>query len=287
MATPQTANSHERLDNGSISTMLGSVNTELKCLSIGPLTTDAALNQQSVHEAAIGEVGSSLLRTKLQAPVIGKLLARMPEDIVITEGEKGDRKFRLAEPYGVVASGLAGQMLTLSVESALPTRKLVGEAFTLKDGNKDDWLHPIETRLIILTSLLMNARDAWADSKDILTACEPLGLGKFKALHQLATLRGHRMVEQRVKPRHRAPGLRPNQYRIDTTRAPFSTAELIDRYLKIVGKLAVQDADLITEGHEALTKIRHNKKIVPYLVKRSFASSNHFGKTVQRKNKKA
>jgi hypothetical protein len=63
----------------------------------------------------------------------------------------------------------------------------------------------------------------------------------------------------------------------------MAPSEIVERYLSIILLTSVVDVDFLADGLDKLNKISSDSKAVPYLIKRSFASGGHAGKSTKHK----
>lgn len=276
MTTSEAAAPASHLDIATITTVLGGVNTELKCLALAPLDTDSPLTQQALHQNTLSDYGDKLLQRKIPPSELGNVIAGMPEGFVdISTNPGGERTFRLGR-IGYSAAALGGHLVTMSRETAVPTRTLVGESFKLQKPDGRECIGTIEARLVVLTGLLTLAEKRWQPTAALAEEFSRFGLTSNSTVSaHLTHLVEVGLVDCRPNPRHAGR----YQYRIAGENGHVPPAETIRRYLAIVGRFALLEPEFMDQGRADLEKIRQEKKLIPYLVKRAFASTKHTGKT--------
>jgi hypothetical protein len=248
---------------------IGATNNELKCLVLGAMGAEPISAKDLHHRLMVEADGASF--HDMDPRRVGVSLDRVPEKLATSEVVPGIGKLYTKTEAGEVATGLAGHMLTLSLEANRPLRTIVGD---WKPGNGER-VDSIEARLVILTGLNAIARNRWQYMSVLRSEVERFGMPS-KLIHpQLERLVSAGLTEKRTGAK-RSGGLE-NQYRLGqkSTDGMVKPFEVVGKFLGIVRKFSALEPEFIDEGVEQAHTIAANKSLVPALIKRSFASDSN------------
>lgn len=257
------------LDIESVTVFLAGCNTELKCIAMEGMEPGVPQTENGIFDSTLlGTAGSSL---KVVRPNnLGNVLAKIPDALVAKERRADGKRLFIQTEMGRLACGLGGHLLHLSEQSSRPIRTWVGEN-TGQVGSSEK-MSNFEARLIVLTVLHRLASGRWRQTGTLLGAMQDLGLQPHAAQTHLKKLRGISLVES-TSFRREGKFMTKNRLRAKDNYYPPS--DLVANYLRIIGRFAVLDNELLTEGYAHLRRICHDEQQIGSLVKRSYAGSSH------------
>jgi len=290
MLTPDQTGGFPPLDIYRVTRVLAGVNTELKSLALAtlsdgmsdPLDEQIPMHEDEVYSALAIEAGGNSPARKLTRSAIGELLVNMPNGLVEVDRVEDGRLFARTQSGGL-ATAVGGHLLTLSIDSGVPTRTLVGEHLPSRKVSKvDNTVDSLEGRLIVLSGLSNSAAHEWRSTTELIREFETYGLSRPAAYSHLKTLWLKGIIECEERDSTKKGAFRPKDYRLKQKNGAFPPTDLVQKYLEIVSRFAILDPVFVAEGLQMSEDISHNRNQVPALVERSYSSSGHTGKTFKR-----
>ena len=283
-ATPnvdsQTA--HENMPDhvpGSIMALLvGALNTEAKCITfasipdVAELTPVATIRSELAKNGAYDLVDSSTYNAQGIIRKMDTLLVNVVSDSH-RDPVRASMWVQKDQAIGPFATGVAGALLDVSLTHNMPLRRLLGEQFTTPQVNA------IETRLGTLCTFA-----SLATSGELI---DRIAVGYDIAQQQgvnHSTARRHvdKLIESGILTTNRLS----NQFvEFRTLPDGRDTLEITLELLGRIGKLATQPHAEAERGRRLAKEIATNERIVPALIKRSYASTGHTGKSTPRKHR--
>lgn len=260
------------------------LNTELKCLIMESASAKEYLRSdqtfQNMYPFPRKIEGPRLFRGFYPSRIDGPAKQIGLPYLGVSHDDEGRLLIRRT-PYGTRIKALGGHLLKLSVDSSIPTRRLVSEAIIARDdkGNVTD--NPVYTRIGVLDYLLAEAsNDSWQASLDIAGS---LSIQPWVVKNHLDRLTKTKLVEKKTQTN----GRKVAYYRLAEPNSLRDPVEVTSRYLTIIKRFAAGDPKAADEGDRYNYEIVGNERLVPILIQRSLESSPHTGKSFSHKAKQA
>ncbi len=260
--------------------IVGALNTEAKCITIASTPDIADITPVATVRANLAKHGAYDLVDPLTFNVQG--LFRKMDRLLVDVSSNPDRDLlnasmcvRKCEDIGPFATGVAGALLDVSLTHNMPLRHLIGEQLTNKRGG----VSAVETRLGALCTF---ASLAMAGEQ----------IDRIAVTHEIveqqrvdrSTSRRH--IDKLIEVGILTGGSSRNNRILEFATLPDGrdTLEITMALLTTIGKLATQPYTEAERGRRLAKEIATNDRIVPALIKRSYASTGHTGKSTPRKH---
>jgi hypothetical protein len=258
--------------------LLGELNTEASCVALTAapqiLTPVVEINQNLEAQGAFA------IEEPRRFNVQG-LLKAMPDNFVtmVTDPLPGYARAQSWVQknegiFGTFLTGYAGALLGYSLDHNRPLRIIIGEK---RRPTSEGVMHSVEIRLGVLAalqSLATTSRTGTFKRRELYELTDTFGIDEPLARRHLARLSDHKVVEDsRGKYRIRIAEKKDGSQSFD------DIADL----LKIVAHFAIADPKAIQEGIDRGTEIMSDPTSLALLVRRSYATSTHTGKSTKRK----
>lgn len=282
----------QTLDDYSISALLSQLNTEARCVLL--LATPDELTPASTIREDLSTRGAYKVEDKRRFEITG-LLSTFHQGIITKINDPNDNSvwakrttiqqntdsdnLNSSENPGVMlgrfAAGMAGHLLSFSLNNGIALRKIIGE----KQLAKDSGFSATEIRLGALATiaLLANGNDTFSGA-DFTDVTNGLGMPTPIARTQLKKLTNHGLLS-------RDDSCRPKIYRPVELQNGLKSTEVINDLLKIVAVYAIGSTSSELEGLELGRQILNDSYTLPRLIHRSYSSTEHTGKTFTKKFK--
>lgn len=265
-----------------MTTILGSVNTELKCSLLGILSEDAAVTDAQLFEDLHDRNAFALRRPLPQSSHLGDIVQRIPDTVAATSRDTITGKrvhVRKSGDIGRLATGIAGGLMGLSADTSMPIRTVVGERrqASRNGAGHDTATDAVANRLTTYHSALILGKEGRWFRRDRLLTFATLAMGgsEIAVRRVMSKLIEARLLEQRTS-RKRV------QYRFRPDDGFHDPIEVVRSYVQLAGRFAMADEEAIADGHVRLAALLADEERLPYLIQRSYAATRHTGKHTPR-----
>jgi hypothetical protein len=265
---------NNNLQLSTITPFLAGCNTEFKCAAIEPLAAQVGepMTEREMYDATILDITTPLLSNKITPNHMGNALSRLPTGLVeISINPETEKRQYALTKEGLLSAAIGGHLMRLSEISNTPIRSFVGEysANKLPEGS----INSLEARVLILGGLYKYARRKWRSTTFLHEQLEKHGLNLRPTETHLGRLKEAGLVNHRVT---RSPeGWNIAWHRIKPANSNiYDPAKIIGGYLDIIGQFALMDAEFLDEGLDQLSRVCHDEKTMPFMIKRSFVSAS-------------
>ncbi len=264
--------------------ILGDVNTEAKCLAIG-FTPQERVSVLDIRES-LSDSGAFDLVPQSRFNVQG-ILSKTNDGFVTVVSEPIPEKHSTAswaqrnpDFAGDFIAGLAGDLITYSIRNNRSLRTIIGEK-RLSANNANAILN----RLGILTGILSLTIDSPSTSgsfstEDLVEFCfehgDEIETSRSLINKHIGSLKDKKVVDEKLS---KGKQVIRTSVKPDGTEAYHDVHDL----LRIVGTYAVGRHEDISAGISSGIETAKCRNNVALLVKRSYATSGHTGKTTPRK----
>lgn len=266
-----------------MSRTLGGVNTEVRALVLGAMPPGQGVRQCDIHHTIMSEANGSRLHAA-SPNMLGDIAEKMPEGLVTVERDEArDERVFIKTESGHIATALGGILLHNSLRSNVPIRVLAGERRRVPDlpSSSATLRDSLDIRLAVLSGLYDTATERWVGTLGLNQVFEERGAGVNATRNHLPSLTAGGLVESK-KVRQKGRDIR--KYRIAPDDEIVKPVVVIEEYLEAVASFAANDEAAISRGHALMAKVLSNKEHVPFLVRRSYTSSKHTGKSTKHRS---
>lgn len=259
--------------------VVGAINTEMKCLVMGTLSTDEPASHFDIYDQLITDHDGDAFQRVRKAEILGILqttparLLKVKRQTEIVEGRKRKVLAFTKTDTGNLAAAWAGENLEASSQFLTATRYVYGEK---NNQAPVTGINTFDARLTVLYGLTMFARWDWVSLRQFSELLNQIPLSTERLLRHMGKLASVGIVEVKNARYHGNVG--DGLYRIARHNGYFDPNDLIETYVTNAFNFTNPSSAPIGEGLRKMKRILADSALIPLLVRRSYASTGHTDK---------